>query len=70
MVGTTLNLYFYSVAHLFGLDGYNYLHCWATICKTVRPVLLDHCPVSLSVTLVYCGQTVGWMKMKLGVQVE
>ena len=26
--------------------------------------------VSLSVTLVYCGQTVGWIKMKLGVQVR
>ena len=26
------------------------------------------CPV-LSVTLVYCGQTVGWIKMKLGMQV-
>jgi len=25
--------------------------------------------LSLSVTLVYCGQTVGWMKMKLGMQV-
>ena len=25
--------------------------------------------VCLSVTLVYCGQTVGWIKMKLGVQV-
>jgi len=24
---------------------------------------------ALSVTLVYCGQTVGWIKMKLGVQV-
>jgi len=23
----------------------------------------------LSVTLVYCGQTVGWIKMKLGTQV-
>jgi len=23
----------------------------------------------LSVTLVYCGQTVGWIKMKLGIQV-
>ena len=23
-------------------------------------------PVCLSVTLVYCGQTVGWIKMKLG----
>jgi len=26
------------------------------------------CPV-LSVTLMYCGQTVGWIKMKLGMQV-
>jgi len=25
--------------------------------------------VSLSVTLVYCGQTVGWIKMKLGMEV-
>ena len=29
------------------------------------------CPVSvfLSVTLVYCGQTVGWIKMALGMEV-
>jgi len=32
------------------------------------PVCLSVCPV-LSVTVVYCGQTVGWIKMKLGVQV-
>jgi len=37
-------------------------------------MLLDHFPVCLScpvlsVTLVYCGQTVGWIKMKLGVLV-
>jgi len=41
-------------------------------CKTVCPMLLDHCPVlsvCLSVTLVYCGQTVGRIKMKLGTQV-
>jgi len=31
------------------------------------PVCLS-CPV-LSVPLVHCGQTVGWIKMKLGVQV-
>jgi len=47
---------------------------WATVCKMVRPVLSDHylsCPVlsCLSVMLVYCGQTVGWIKMKLGMQV-
>ena len=48
------------------------LSFWATVCKTVRPILLDHCPVCLcviSVTLVYCGQTVGRIKMKLGMQV-
>jgi len=32
----------------------------------VCPVCLSVC---LSVTLVYCGQTVGWIKMKLGMQV-
>jgi len=31
-------------------------HFWGTICKTVCPIPLDCC---LSVTLVYCGQTVG-----------
>jgi len=46
---------------------------WATVCKTVRPMplvrCLSVCPVCLSMTLVYCNQTVGWIKMKLGVQV-
>jgi len=27
------------------------------------------CPVCLSETLVYCGETVGWIKMKLGMEV-
>jgi len=40
----------------------------------VPSVLSDRCPVPsvcpvLSLTLVYCGQTVGWIKMKLGTQV-
>ena len=39
---------------------------WATVCKTVRPVLSVRCLSVLSVTLVYCGQTVGRIKMKLG----
>ena len=30
-------------------------------------VCLSACPV-LSVTLVHCGQTVGWIKMKLGTE--
>jgi len=45
---------------------------WAIIFKKVRPVLLDRCPVclsDLSVTLVYCGQMVGWIKMKLASEV-
>jgi len=53
---------------------------WVTvcICKTVRPMLsvcclsVLSCPVCLSVlsvTFVHCGQTVGRIKMKLGVQV-
>ena len=48
-------------------------HFWATVCKTVRPMLSDRClsvlSVCLSCLLVYCGQTVGWIKMKLGMQV-
>ena len=44
---------------------------WATVCKTVRPMLSVRCPVlsCLSVTFVHCGQTVGRIKTKLGVQV-
>ena len=48
---------------------------FATVCKTVRPMLSVHClscPVCLSVlsvTFVHCGQTVGRIKMKLGRQV-
>ena len=32
-------------------------------------MLSDRCLSCLSVTLVYCGQNVGWIKMKLGVEV-
>jgi len=36
----------------------------------VKRFALSYRPiVCLSVTLVYCGQTVGWIKMKLGMQV-
>jgi len=44
---------------------------WATVFKTVRPMLLDHRPVlsvCLSLTFVHFGQTVGRIKTKLGVQ--
>ena len=36
-----------------------------TVCKTVRPMLSDLW-LSVCLTLVYCGQMVGWTKMKLG----
>jgi len=40
---------------------------------TVRPMLRDRCPVCLSVclsvALMYCGQTVGWIKIPLGREV-
>jgi len=47
-------------------------HNCATVCKTVRPMLSDRCLSCLSVlsvTLVYCGQAVAWIKMKLVVEV-
>jgi len=34
-----------------------------------RTVVVSVCLSCLSVTLMYCGQTVGWMKIKLGMQV-
>jgi len=34
-----------------------------------RNVVLSVLSVGRSVTLVYCGQTVGWIKMKLGMEV-
>jgi len=43
---------------------------WAAVCKTVRPMLLAVvCLSVLSVTLVHCGQIIGWIKMKLGAEV-
>jgi len=33
-------------------------------------MLSDRCLSVLSVALVYCGQTVGWIKMKFGVEVD
>jgi len=34
-----------------------------------QTVVCLSCPVCLSATLVYCGQTVGWIKTKLGTQI-
>jgi len=51
-----------------------YFHFWATDCKKrfalcYRTVVLSVCLSVLSVTLVYCDQTVGWIKIKLGIVV-
>jgi len=43
-------------------------HVWATVSKTVFPYTIRPLSV-LSVTLVYCGQTFGRIKMKLGMWV-
>ena len=49
------------------------LNFWATVCKTVRRMLSDRCLSVclsiLSVTFVHCGQTVGRINVKLGMQV-
>jgi len=48
----------------------NFNNFWAILCKTVRPMLPDRClSVCLSETFVYCGQTVGWITMPLGMVV-
>jgi len=39
--------------------------CYWTVVLSVCPV----CSVCPSVTLVYCGQTVAWIKMSLGMEV-
>jgi len=42
---------------------------WATVCKNASPYAIGPLSVCLSVTLVYYGQTVGWIKTKLGMEV-
>jgi len=45
---------------------------WVTVYKTLCPMLSDSCLSVLSilsVTLVYCGQTAGCIKMPLGMEV-
>ena len=49
------------------LQGEPFLKRFALCCQTA---VLSVCPVCLSVTLVYCGQTVGWIRMKLGMEVD
>jgi len=64
-----------STLHRFATQQYYFFVFFlggGTVCKMVCPILLDRCPSTLSVlsvTLVYCGQTVGQIKMKLDMQV-
>ena len=48
----------------FEINQLIYCHFGRSLQVTVRPMLRDRCPVCLSVTLVYCGQTVGWIKIR------
>jgi len=41
---------------------------WTTVCETVSPYAIGQLSDCL-VTLVYCGQTIGWIKMLLATQV-
>jgi len=52
-----------NLLHLFSFFGRPFVKRFALCYRTVV------CLSVLSVTFVYCGQTVGWIKMKLGVQV-
>jgi len=54
------------------MPGSNFARCWLIgrpLKVTVRPMPRDLRPVCLSVTLVYCGQTIGWIKLPLGTEV-
>ena len=44
------------------------INFWATVYKTIRPILSDRCLSVLYVT-VYCGQTAGWIRMPVGMEV-
>jgi len=55
-----------SVALVFGRP---FVQRFALYYRTVVSLYLLPCLSCLSVTLVYCGETVGWIKMKFGMEV-
>jgi len=60
----------HATQHKLHLDRFSRFR--ATICENGSPYAIEPlsvCPVCLSVTLVYCGQTVGWIRMPLGTEV-
>ena len=70
VVSCQLHLTTYDKTRNYDIDIFH--DFWVTACKTVRPMLSDRCLSVcsvLSVTFVHCGQTVGQIKMKLGMQV-
>jgi len=72
--------YFSEFAYIPGVNVHvRYLISWRVLVTFGRPfvkrftlcyrtAVLCVCPVCLSVTLVYCAQMVGWIKMKLGMK--
>ena len=52
-----------------GANFFSWCNVWATVCKTVRPMLSVRCLSCLSVTSVYCAQTVERINMKVGMPV-
>ena len=62
-----------TITGIIAILSYCFFTFWATVCKTVRLMLWDRClsclSACLSVTLVYCGQTAGWIKMPLGTEI-
>jgi len=68
-------LFFYTVC-ILACNSLPFVNFLATVCRTVHPMLSDSCLSCLSclcvcpsVTLVYCGQAVTWIKVKLGAEV-
>ena len=56
---------------IMGENLWKCFHFWSIVCNGLPYDIgpLSVCPVCLSVILVYCGQMVRWIKMKLGTEV-
>ena len=77
-VASTMSKQNYNIKAIYSYVSFSF---WATVCKTVRPMLSYRCLFCLSVpsvclsclsrwTLVYSGQTAGWIRMTLGTEVD
>ena len=42
---------------------------WANVCRMVCPMLSDCSVLCVVSVMVYCGETVAWIKMSLGVEI-